>query len=266
MVSVGQKRVVEAFNSAKASENLMHNDEYAKSKGYRGGLVPGTDTYGYMTHPPVYVWGEDWLRHGTAEFRLSNPVFQGDLVETTIAEATESTIVMTLAVDQTDVGWGRFEKAHSEDEAALPPVPELPPTSDRPPATEESLAEGLALGVIVRQVSESEGQQVLSDLSEDLDLYPQRGLVHPGYLMRIANWSLSMNVVLGPWIHIGSKVFNFAPCPIGEELRATSMVIRNYDMKGHKVVDTDVRIRAASVGLIQRILHTSIWEPRQATP
>ena len=44
---------VEAFNTAKASENKIHDDAVARRFGFGGGLVPGVDVYAYMAHLPV---------------------------------------------------------------------------------------------------------------------------------------------------------------------------------------------------------------------
>ena len=77
---------VEAFNTAKVSENKIHDDEVAKKFGFGGGLVPGVDVYAYMTHQPVARWGRAWLEHGTAECRFSKPVYDGDHVTVSAAE------------------------------------------------------------------------------------------------------------------------------------------------------------------------------------
>jgi hypothetical protein len=55
---------VEAFNTSKASENKIHDDAVARRFGFSGGLVPGVDVYGYMTHQPVARWGRAWLERG----------------------------------------------------------------------------------------------------------------------------------------------------------------------------------------------------------
>ena len=41
---------VQAFNTAKLSENKMHDDTVAKRFGFSGGLVPGVDVMAYMMH------------------------------------------------------------------------------------------------------------------------------------------------------------------------------------------------------------------------
>ena len=56
-------RVV-AFNSARHSENKMHDDTVAKRYGFSGGLVPGVDVMAYMMHLPVRRWGRDFLERG----------------------------------------------------------------------------------------------------------------------------------------------------------------------------------------------------------
>ena len=52
---------VSAFNTAHDSENKIHDDATARRFGFGGGLVPGVDVYGYMTHMPVARWGRAWL-------------------------------------------------------------------------------------------------------------------------------------------------------------------------------------------------------------
>jgi hypothetical protein len=47
---------VEATNTAKASENKMHDDAVARKFGFSGGLVPGVDVMAYMMHLPVAKW------------------------------------------------------------------------------------------------------------------------------------------------------------------------------------------------------------------
>src|SRR6516225_4531300 len=80
---------VEAFNTAKASENKIHDDEVAKKFGFGGGLVPGVDVYAYMSHQPIERWGRAWLEHGTAECRFSKPVYDGDRVTVNAGESDD---------------------------------------------------------------------------------------------------------------------------------------------------------------------------------
>ena len=77
---------VSAYNTAKASENKIHDDATAKRFGFRGGLVGGVHVYAYMAHLPVQRWGRAWLERGTGEARFAKPVYEGDIAEITAAE------------------------------------------------------------------------------------------------------------------------------------------------------------------------------------
>src|SRR6516164_5350107 len=80
---------VEAFNTAKASENKIHDDAVARRFGFGGGLVPGVDVYAYMAHQPVARWGRVWLERGAAECRFQKPVYDGDIATVAAKETVE---------------------------------------------------------------------------------------------------------------------------------------------------------------------------------
>lgn len=65
---------VEAYNTAKRSENKMHDDTVARRFGFSGGLVPGVDVFAYMMHVPVARWGCDFIARGLVEARFIKPV------------------------------------------------------------------------------------------------------------------------------------------------------------------------------------------------
>ena len=48
---------VEAYNTATASANKIHDDTVAAQYGFKGGLVPGVDVIAYLTRGPVERWG-----------------------------------------------------------------------------------------------------------------------------------------------------------------------------------------------------------------
>src|SRR3981081_3323230 len=64
---------VSAFNTAHDCENKIHDDATARRFGFGGGLVPGVDVYGYMTHMPVARWGRARLGARTAAMRPLTP-------------------------------------------------------------------------------------------------------------------------------------------------------------------------------------------------
>ena len=82
---------VSAYNTAKSSENKIHDDAIAQRFGFRGGLVGGVHVYAYMTHLPVQHWGRAWLERGTGEARFGKPVYEGDIAEITAEEDADGT-------------------------------------------------------------------------------------------------------------------------------------------------------------------------------
>src|ERR1700733_6922873 len=86
---------VSAFNTAKASENKIHDDATAKRFGFRGGLVGGVHVYAYMTHLPVQRWGRAWLERGAGEAQFGKPVYGNEIAEITAVEGADG---LALAV------------------------------------------------------------------------------------------------------------------------------------------------------------------------
>jgi acyl dehydratase len=87
---------VQAYNTAKLSENKMHDDTVAQRFGFSGGLVPGVDVMAYMMHLPVKRWGRAFLEHGLIEARFVKPVYDGEIANVT---AEESDGVLTIEVE-----------------------------------------------------------------------------------------------------------------------------------------------------------------------
>src|SRR5664279_6630435 len=87
---------VTAFNTARQSENKMHDDTVARRFGFSGGLVPGVDVMAYMMHLPVRRWGRDFLERGLIEARFVKPVYDGD---DTVVTGSESDGVLSIEVE-----------------------------------------------------------------------------------------------------------------------------------------------------------------------
>jgi hypothetical protein len=258
---------VTAFNASKESENKIHDDAVARQFGFSGGLVPGVDVYAYMTHLPVMRWGRAWLERGAAECRFLKPVYDGD---TTVVTAAETAAGLELQIE-----------SHNEfcvtGRAALPPEPVRHPAAfgggpappeppaERPPADETSLALGTRLVIIPFRVTDEYAEEYLRTVRETEPLYAREGLVHPGTILHIGNWALRHNVVLGPWMHVGSTVQHFAAARIGDELSACAVVTANYERKGHRFAELDVLVYGNGNTPIARLNHIAIYRPRHLT-
>ena len=253
---------VEAFNTAKASENKIHDDTVARRFGFGGGLVPGVDVYAYMAHQPVVRWGRAWLERGAAECRFQKPVYDGDIATVT---ATETADGLDLRVESRGelCASGRAslpDRSPAPSEAfAEPPAP----PAERPPASETTLAVGTMLGIRPLAITRELVEQCVTDLRETETLYLKEGLAHPVIIARTGNWALNHNVALGPWMHVGSKLQHFAVARIGDELSVRARITGNYEHKGHRFVDVDVFVLTNERTPVARIFHTAIYRPRQ---
>jgi acyl dehydratase len=259
---------LQAHNTATHSGNKIHDDEVARRFGFGGGLVPGVDLYAYLTHPPAEAWGLDWLQRGTMQARFSRPIYEGDTVR-------------VLPVEHREDGEGvrtRLELRNSDDqvcaaaEAALPNATTAPPDLDlwsdvpqveSPPlAAPASLPVGRQFGLARHGFHAGRADEYLDDVRETLSLYRTERVAHPGWLLRDANYVLSRNVRLGPWIHVESAAQHHRLVNDGASVSTRAIVTKEWEHKGHRFVTLDVALIAEGE-LAVRVAHTAIYAPRQ---
>jgi len=256
---------VEAFNTATASTNKIHDDAVARSYGFRGGLVPGVDVYAYLTEAPVARWGRDWLSGGTISARFVKPVYDGERVTVTATEA-DGGLDLHLADPAGDIcASGRAASgAIDGDRSAVAAAP-LPDPDQQPPASPDSLRPGTVLGSLHDVFDAAAHVAYLADIRATQPMYAADGLAHPGWLLRFANSILVRNVELGPWIHVSSDVALLGLVEDGEPVETRAVVVDERERKGHRFVVLDVAITSDGRP-IQRITHTAIHTPRRVAP
>jgi acyl dehydratase len=253
---------VAAFNTAHDSENKIHDDATARRFGFGGGLVPGVDVYGYMTHLPVLRWGRAWLERGSAECRFMKPVYDGDTASVTATEndgALEITVESRGAVCAT----GRAALPETAPARSLDEFRKVPQRATRQPADEASLAAEDWLGLDPYPITPEMAERYLADSHESAAIYREQGLVHPRDILRTCNFVISRNVVLGPWIHTGSQIRHFAAVAVGSTLSVRARITGNYEHKGHRFVEVDALVLANETVPAAQITHTAIYRPRQ---
>ncbi len=259
------EHTIEAYNLSAASENKIHDDAVARKFGFEGGLVPGVDVYAYMMHLPVARFGPDWLSRGTADCRFHKPVYDGR--NATVAGAVQDGDSIALTVESEGVlcatGQASLGAPQTPPEADEIPTAPLPDHDTRPDAAPENLVEGQIMGTHEISHGAEENAKYVRDVRESLDLYEKEGIVHPGLILRLCNKALSLNVRLGPWIHVGSAIQNYAAGRVGDRLAAPARVIKEYEHKGHRFVELDVIITANGETSLARVHHTAIYRPRQ---
>jgi len=253
---------VEAYNTAHFSENKIHDDEVARRYGFSGGLVPGVDVYAYMTHAALARWGRGWLERGRAECRFVKPVYEGETATVTAVESG-SGLAITVESRGETCATGTASMTDAPAAPKLEDFSEARPPTVRPAADEQTLKPGTRLGIAPFRLTAEFAAQYLREVRESEPMYAREGLVHPGTILRLCNWALAQNVVLGPWIHVGSKLQNFAAARVGDELTMRARVTDNYEHKGHRFVELDALAIANGRTALARIAHTAIYRPRQ---
>ena len=257
-----------AHNTATQSDNKIHDDEVARRFGFSGGLVPGVDVYAYLTHLPAETWGIDWLERGTMRARFHTPVYEGDrvTVEVTSHDERDGGPVVALELRSSRgelcaVG----EASLPRDEVDSPSASlwaDVAQASTPPPASPLSLVVGTAFGLAPHGFHADKAAAYLDDIREASSLYRDEAIAHPGWLLRDANYVLSSNVRLGPWIHVESVTQHHALVRDGAKVQTRALVTREWEHKGHRFVELDVAVLADG-DVAHRITHTAIYQPRQ---
>lgn len=255
------RRTVNAYNTAHASENKIHDNETAKRFGFAGGLVPGVDVFAYMAYPALATWGRGWLQGGRLSARFAKPVYDGEDV---LVQAS-GTSPMRIEVRHGDTVCAQGEASMDAGEHGIggPDIPRAPLSDERPPASPVSLAKGQVMGSLELVFDAVEGRDYLRDVREDHVFFEDGAVAHPGWLLRRANRILAANVQLGPWIHVSSDARFLAPLRAGDSLSVRGTVLDNYEHKGHLFVDLDVLLLAGAGNAVMRALHRAIYAPRQ---
>jgi acyl dehydratase len=215
--------------------------------------------YAYLTQPPVAQWGRAWLERGAIHARFTQPVYDGD--------RTDVVPVAEDALEARDPSGAVCATATVAMPSSAPPAPDpddwpdVAPSADPPPAAPDALLPGTPLGLAPHRFHADRAVEYLGAVREELPLYVEEGIAHPGWLLRDANYVLSANVRLGPWIHVESVVQHHDVVRDGELVSARAMVTAEFERKGHRFVTLDV-LHLAEGRPVARTEHTAIYRPR----
>jgi hypothetical protein len=253
---------VEAYNTAKLSENKMHDDAVARRFGFSGGLVPGVDVMAYMMHLPVAKWGRAFLDRGLIEARFVRPVYDGEISE---IRGEENNGVLSIEVESRGefCASGTASLAEAAPRFAIGDYPDVAPVSERKPVSAASYEPGHWLGSIPRSWANEAAEEYLNEVRERDSLYTREGLGHPGLLQRVMNKVLVDNAILGPWIHVGSRMQLLSAARRGDELTARAKVTANYEKKGHRFVELDALVVGNGTTPLAHCQHVAIYQPRE---
>ncbi len=253
---------VTAYNTSKQSENKIHDDAVAQRFGFRGGLVPGVDVLAYMIHLPVAKWGRAFLERGLIEARFVKPVYDGEVADVT---GEEHDGVLSIEVESRGelCATGSASLPASVPSFRISDFIETAVVTERRPVSITSYQPGKWLGTAPRAWAGDAATEYLTDIREREAIYVQEGLGHPGLLQRVMNKVLVDNAILGPWIHVGSRMQLLSASKNGDEITARAKVTGNYEKKGHRFVELDALVVANGTTPLAHCQHIAIYQPRE---
>ncbi|HXO71531.1 MAG TPA: hypothetical protein VN838_21415 [Bradyrhizobium sp.] len=253
---------VSAYNTALQSENKIHDDTVARRFGFSGGLVPGVDVMAYMMHLPVARWGRAFLERGLIEARFVKPVYDGETADVT---GEEKDGVLTIAFESRGqlCATGSASLLAAAPSVSISDFSETAPVAERRPVDAMSYQLGKWLGTVPRSWAGDAASEYLADVREADPIFAKEGFSHPGVFQRVMNKVLVDNAILGPWIHVGSKMQLLAPARSGDELIARAKVTGNYEKKGHRFVELDALVVANGRTPLAHCQHIAIYQPRE---
>lgn len=252
---------LQAYNTAKESENKMHDDTVAKRFGFSGGLVPGVDVMAYMMHMPVAKWGRAFLERGLIDARFVKPVYDGEATEVT-AEEKDGVLSIEVRSRGDLCATGSASLPASAPAISIADYHEVTPVAERKPVNAASYEMDKWLGTAPRQWAGAAASDYLADIRETDPIYLQEGLGHPGLIQKQMNRVLVDNAILGPWIHVGSRMQLLSAAKTGDVITVRAKVIGNYDKKGHRFVEIDALAVANGNTPLAHCWHIAIYQPR----
>ena len=254
-------RTLVAHNRAEDSENKVHDPEFARRVGFRGGLVPGVDVFGYLASAVLAEWGEEWLRRGSLEARFLKPVYDGDEVTVEAAGDDGTLEVRALDGEGAIAAAGTAERRHRD---ALPDPaawPRRQAPDRRLPAEPEALGALTHLGALAPTVTAADIAEQGAEIREPSPYFTAAGVVHPAHLLRFADQVLMANVALPPWMHVSSRARLFGLARADEELLVQANRTELFERKGHRFIRLDVLITGPAGPVMRVDPYTAIYDP-----
>ncbi|MEQ1774196.1 MAG: hypothetical protein ABL891_10490, partial [Burkholderiales bacterium] len=188
----------------------MHSDDVARAFGFKGGLVPGVTVFAHMTQPLVARYGEAWLARGTADVRFSKPAYEGELLSIHTTDAEDGSHTLTC-VNEQGIELARMSavlpSASASPDARSDTAP-APPLQERPTVTWDLMEIGKPFPALAWQPTRDENANWCNDSRDELALYREGSapFLHPGLILRQANFVLRKRFLIPAWIHAASRI------------------------------------------------------------
>jgi len=259
---------VRTHNASEQSENRMHSDDVARQFGFKGALVPGVTVFSHMTRPLVERYGEQWLARGVADVTFFKPAYEGDLLTVRTSAAANGAGYELTCVNEEGVELARMASDIPSVPPMVDPRSELPPSShdgERPIVTWDLMQIGRPFPALHWTPTAEDNRIWCDDNRDDLALF-QSGPdapIHPGFVLRQANFALRNRFTLPAWIHTGSRIQFHDVLRLGNAYEVRAVPEEKWERKGHQMVRLYVAIRSGAKTYAE-VLHTAIFKPRVA--
>ena len=259
---------VRTHNASTQSENRMHSDDVARTFGFKGGLVPGVTVFSHMTQPLVARYGEAWLARGTAEVSFAKPAYEGELLSIHTADTGAAQHTLTCLNEQ-GIELARMNAALPTTAAqpdARGHIAPAPPQAERPTVTWDLMAIHQPFPALAWSPTRDDNLEWCHDTRDELALYHEGAtpLLHPGFILRQANFVQRKRFVIPAWIHAASRITFFEALRTGTDYEVRAIPEEKWNHKGHEFVRLYVAVRCGE-RTVAEVLHTAIFRPRVKT-
>jgi acyl dehydratase len=257
---------IRAVNDAATSENKIHSDEIAQRFGFTGALVSGVSVFGYLTHPLVEAYGEDWLTSGIADVKFIKPAYVDDLLSIkaeVLAESARQRHCVATAHNETGDLLARLESWRPQSETSIRSNLE-PNTNTTEILRDEISIERIKLNQSAPDynfvVEQTLHQGCLEIMRDDLAVYHQASsaLIHPYYLLKECNHALMRMFILPAWIHVGSTMVFHCPVKVSQIVTVRTTPIEKWKTKGHQFIKLNITMIVEEKRVLE-VEHTAIF-------
>jgi len=260
---------VRTHNASEQSENRMHSDEVARQFGFKGALVPGVTVFSHMTRPLVEHFGEQWLARGMADVTFVKPAYEGDLLTVRTRTAERGDGHELTCLNEEGVELARMSSGIPSVSPVVDPRSELPPSShdgERPVVTWDLMQIGQPFPALRWTPTAEDNRIWCDDNRDDLALFQSgpHAPIHPGFVLRQANFALRNRFTLPAWIHTGSRIQFHDVLRLGNAYEVRAVPEEKWERKGHQMVRLYVAIRSGAKTYAE-VLHTAIFQPRASS-
>lgn len=263
------ERLVRAYITGTEREDQpenIHTDRVAREMGYRGGLVYGTQVYGWAIPLIVDALGEEWARDGWADFHVRRPVYGGDLLRIRLecGAAGEWSLVAHGEDDRPRIegkvgrGIGAWVASHHRSIQTGPVAAPDP----RPGIALETAPVGQDLPVLSAPAQDRLSRMFQEATEHDAAPFTVGGrhCQSPAALTGRMTWYVhAIWDYAGPALHARSQIQYLAVAGIDEPLTVAGHLAAAYDRNGHHYAETDGIIRGADGRELALTRHASIF-------